>query len=411
MSQKTLSSSVFTSTVLVAALGYFVDIYDLILFGMVRGTSLESLGIVGEAAKTAGDFLFSVQMVGMLVGGIFWGILGDRRGRLSVLFGSIALYSAANIANGFVTNIEMYAFFRFVAGVGLAGELGAGITLVNETMTKEDRGWGTMLVVSVGALGAVAAALVGNIFGSWQISYWVGGGLGILLLLLRLGTFESGMFEKMKSQNNIFKGNLTMIFLNKKRFIKYLSCIGAGLPVWFAIGILVLLSNEFSQNLHLQGKLNTNNVIAATYLGLAVGDFASGWLSQMLRSRKKVIAIYVLFSTLLTFIFVNSYGVSTTVFYLLCFFVGFFNGYWVTVITMASEQFGTNLRSTVTTTVPNFIRVAIVPITLLFRFLEKYLQNNLFAALLIGLFCSAVALWSLSLLQDTFGKDLNYNEY
>ena len=411
MSQKTLSSSVFTSTVLVAALGYFVDIYDLILFGMVRGTSLESLGIVGEAAKTAGDFLFSVQMVGMLVGGIFWGILGDRRGRLSVLFGSIALYSAANIANGFVTNIEMYAFFRFVAGVGLAGELGAGITLVNETMTKEDRGWGTMLVVSVGALGAVAAALVGNIFGSWQISYWVGGGLGILLLLLRLGTFESGMFEKMKSQNNIFRGNLTMIFLNKKRFIKYLSCIGAGLPVWFAIGILVLLSNEFSQNLHLQGKLNTNNVIAATYLGLAVGDFASGWLSQMLRSRKKVIAIYVLFSTLLTFIFVNSYGVSTTVFYLLCFFVGFFNGYWVTVITMASEQFGTNLRSTVTTTVPNFIRVAIVPITLLFRFLEKYLQNNLFAALLIGLFCSAVALWSLSLLQDTFGKDLNYNEY
>ncbi len=406
---KTLSA-LATPTVLVAALGYFVDIYDLILFGMVRRASLATLGFTGDAAKATGDFLLDMQMIGLLLGGIFWGVLGDKKGRRSVLFGSIVLYSVANIANGFVTNIPMYALLRFVAGVGLAGELGAGITLVNETMSKENRGWGTMLVVSVGALGAVAAAFVGNVFGSWQISYWVGGGLGLLLLLLRVGTFESGMFQEMTEKTGVFRGNLRLLFSNKKRLLTYLACIGAGLPVWFSIGILVLLGSEFMQSIHVEPAANMNNVIAYAYAGLAFGDFLSAWLSQVLRSRKKVVAFYIGLSLVFTIVFTHSQGISATGFYLLYFLLGCCNGYWVTIVTMASEQFGTNIRATVTTTVPNFIRGAVIPITLLFRFFEKYLQNNLFAALIVGVVCALVAAGSVYFLKDTFGRDLDFLE-
>ena len=148
--------------VLVAALGYFVDIYDLILFGAVRGPSLQALGFSPADVQDKGILLLQLQMGGMLVGGILWGIIGDRRGRLSVLFGSIILYSIANLVNGTVDTLTGYAICRVIAGIGLAGELGAGITLVSELMDKERRGLGTTIVAATGILGGVVAGIVGG---------------------------------------------------------------------------------------------------------------------------------------------------------------------------------------------------------------------------------------------------------
>src|SRR6187402_2881858 len=201
-----ISSKLLTPIVIVAALGYFVDIYDLLLFGIVRKASLTDLGIIGDANRDAGEFLISMQMYGMLLGGIFWGILGDKKGRLSVLFGSIITYSIANIANGMVHSVEAYAFWRLIAGVGLAGELGAGITLVAETLPKNKRGYGTMIVASVGLTGAVVANLVYQIFGDWRLCYYAGGVLGLLLLFLRVSVRESGLYKQVVSQDEA-RGN------------------------------------------------------------------------------------------------------------------------------------------------------------------------------------------------------------
>jgi len=411
-----LQDKIFNTTVIVSALGYFVDIYDLILFGIVRKPSLESLGVIGDQQKLVGDFLLNSQMIGMLVGGLLWGILGDKKGRLNVLFGSIILYSLANIANGMVdmfpSNIQIgsYAILRFIAGVGLAGEFGAGVTLVNETMTKENRGWGTSIIAGVGALGAVAAGLVGNYFNDWKLSYFIGGGLGILLLFLRMATFESGMFEKYKNDNKVFKGNLKLIFNQSQNLKKYIACIFLALPIWFSIGIIVLLSVEFAKNIGINPMMKVPTTIVFCYLGLSLGDFMSGAISQWVKSRKSVIFAYIIASTIISFIICNTHNITDYQFYILIFLLGFFNGYWVIAITMSSEQFGTNIRSTVTNTVPNFVRGAVVPITLLFRYFENLTSSGLQAAIYVCLICSMLALFGIIYLKDTFGKDLDYIE-
>ncbi len=412
-----LESKVFNTTVIVSALGYFVDIYDLILFGIVRKPSLEALGIIGDQQKAVGDFLLNSQMIGMLVGGLLWGILGDKKGRLNVLFGSIILYSIANIANGLVDlfpvgfQVNGYALLRFIAGVGLAGEFGAGVTLVNETMTKENRGWGTTMIAGVGALGAVAAGLIGNYFNDWKLSYFVGGTLGFFLLLLRMATFESGMFEKHKNNKAIFKGNLSLIFFKAANLKKYLACVALALPIWFSIGVLVLLSQEFATNIGVNPMMKVPSAIAFCYLGLSLGDFASGAFSQLFKNRKLIILAYILASTTISVIICTSHSISDTVFYLFVFLLGFMNGYWVMAITMASEQFGTNIRSTVTNTVPNFVRGAVVPITLLFRYFERSVGNGLSAAIYVCLICSFLAIIGILYLSDTFGKELDYVEH
>src|SRR5678815_49497 len=132
--------------VIVAALGYFVDIYDLLIFGIVRADSLKSIGIAPDAQLGPTQLILNTQMIALLLGGILWGVLGDKRGRISVLFGSIILYSLANIANGFVHTVPQYAAARFLAGLGLAGELGGGITLVSESLDEKTRGHGTTIV-------------------------------------------------------------------------------------------------------------------------------------------------------------------------------------------------------------------------------------------------------------------------
>jgi putative MFS transporter len=403
-------------TVAVASMGYFVDIFDLQLFNMVSKDSLRGIGILDEEVVKKYDYLlFLWQMGGMLAGGILWGVLGDRKGRKSILFGSILLYSVANIANAFVVNLDQYIIVRFFAGLGLAGELGAAITLVSEIMHKEKRGYGTMVIVTMGALGAVAAAQLKNAnveawgLANWQMMYLIGGGLGLMLLLMRMGTFESGMFDEMK-KSTATKGNFLMLFRDRQKFLRYLACILIGLPVWYCIGVLMKFADKFALDLGVTGeKITIPNAIMYAYIGLSVGDLLSGILSQVFRSRKKIVFYYLLGTIVLVFAFLFGHGMSSTTFYFLCFLLGTATGYWALFVTMASEQFGTNIRATVTTTVPNFVRGANIPIIASYVALAGGL-GNIGSALAVGLICIGLALIALRSLPETFGKDLNYTE-
>jgi MFS family permease len=400
------SNKVIGMTVIVAALGYFVDIYDLLLFGIVRVPSLRSIGVTDENMLSEGLKLLNYQMTGMLIGGVFWGVLGDRRGRRSVLFGSILMYSLANIANAFVTDVNTYAILRFVAGVGLAGELGAAVTLVAEVMSKESRGYGTAIVAAIGILGAVVGALVGDHF-TWQTAYLIGGFMGLALLLLRAGLLESSMFENMKG-GIVGRGAFHQLFTSKERLVRYLSCIAIGTPIWFVIGILITFSPELGSALGIEG-VSAGKAIMWSYSGLAIGDLLSGLLSQWIKSRKKSVLIFMTLTLLCTFYYVNAHNISLSQFYTLCAVIGFGAGYWAVFITIAAEQFGTNLRATVATSVPNFVRGAVVPITISF----EYLRNDvglLNSALMVGVFCFTVGFIALYLLKETYGKDLDFYE-
>lgn len=390
----------------VAALGYFVDIYDLIVFNVVKNESLKALGFSGAELKNNEIYLFNVQMTGMLIGGLIWGILGDKKGRVSVLFGSIFLYSLANVANAFVTTIDQYAFWRLLAGLGLAGELGAGITLVSETMHRSKRGYGTMIIVTFGALGAVAAGLVGKQFG-WKTTYIIGGCMGLALLLLRAGAFESRMFRQAAENKQVERGNFFRIFTHKDSLFKYLACIAIGLPVWFVIGVLINLSNRFAAIN--QVEIDVADSVMYAYLGLSAGDLLSGLLSQLMKSRKKVVMIYLASCLVLTITYLYMDIRSAASYKLICFLLGAATGYWALFVTIASEQFGTNIRSTVTNTVPNFVRGAVVPITLGFKALNDTLGMSA-AALTVGLVCCILALISTMYIEESFDKDLNYFE-
>lgn len=394
--------------VLVASLGYFVDIYDLVIFSIVRVKSLHDIGVAdGDANRLMGVHIINMQMLGLLLGGIFWGILGDKLGRIKVLFGSILLYSIANFANGMVHDVNMYAIIRLIAGIGLAGELGAGITLVSETLSKENRGYGTMLVAVIGLLGAVAAAIVSKY--DWRTAYYVGGVLGIVLLLLRLGTFESGLYKSVAKDSGVSKGNILMLFTNTKRFYKYLCCIFIGAPLWYVVGILVTQSPEIGKALGARETLSAGTGILYTYVGISIGGIFAAVLAQVTKSRKLTMLIYLLMSAISVVAYLRATGITNHQFIWLCFFMGFAVGYWATFVTIAAEQFGTNIRSTVTTTVPNFIRGSLIPINSLFNvFVLHYGMVN--SAYIMMTILTVLALFCLSQLKESFHTDLNYVE-
>jgi putative MFS transporter len=394
--------------VLVASLGYFVDIYDLVIFSIVRVKSLHDIGVAdGDTNRLMGVHIINMQMGGLLLGGIFWGILGDKLGRIKVLFGSILLYSIANFANGMVHDINMYAIIRFIAGVGLAGELGAGITLVSETLSKENRGYGTMFVALIGLLGAVAAAMVSKY--DWRTAYYVGGVLGIILLLLRLGTFESGMYKTIAKTSEVSKGNMLMLFTNWERFYKYLCCILIGAPLWYVVGILITQSPEIGKALGAKETLSAGTGILYSYVGISVGGIFAAILAQLTKSRKLTMLIYLILSALSVVAYLSAKGITNSQFIWLCFFMGFAVGYWATFVTIAAEQFGTNIRSTVTTTVPNFIRGSLIPINALFNvFVLHYGMIN--SAYIMMAILTILALFCLSQLKESFHKDLDYVE-
>jgi MFS transporter, putative metabolite:H+ symporter len=406
------SRALFSLPVIVAALGYFVDIYDLLLFSIVRKASLEDLGITSAAELTSiGEFLLRVQMGGLLTGGILWGVMGDKKGRLSVLFGSILLYSLANIANGMVTTVNQYAWLRFIAGIGLAGELGAGITLVSETLPKRLRGYGTTLVATVGLMGAVVGFFVSE-WQDWRTCYYIGGGLGIILLITRVSVFESGIFLEAKNKD-VQRGNFFQLFTNRVRFKKFMGCIFIGLPIWFAIGILISFSPEFAKALEIEGVVKSGAAVMVSYIGLAAGDLTSGIASQLIKSRKKIVATFITLTLVFVMLYLFNPFHTVTFFYVTCFVVGVGIGYWALFVTIAAEQFGTNLRATVATSVPNFIRGTVIPLTLMYAFLRERIggpDGVIFGALIVGVFTIIVAYISLFAIDETFGRDLNYEE-
>jgi MFS family permease len=398
---------ILTIPVIVASLGYFVDIYDLILFSIVRITSLKAIGLQGQDLLDRGVFLLNMQMGGMLLGGILWGVLGDKKGRVKILFGSIFLYSLANIANGFVTSIGGYALWRFIAGIGLAGELGAGVTLVLENLPKDSRGYGTMIVASVGVTGAILANFVAKHF-DWRMAYFIGGGLGLALLIMRIGVFESGMYKEIEDRD-VSKGDFFRLFTRRANFFKYMKSILIGLPIWFAVGILVTFSPEFAKALGVTGPVNAGEAVMFCYLGLVLGDFASGFLSQFFGSRKKIVFMFQVLSGAVIAGYFMLHAVSPALFYAHCMAIGIAVGYWAIFITIAAEQFGTNLRATVASTVPNFIRGMVIPITFFFQLLKGRL-GIIHAAATVGTICLVISFYALYHLEETFHKDLNYIE-
>ena len=393
--------------VFVAALGYFVDAYDIMLFSIIRTKSLLGIGVAASDVFDLGVELLNWQLIGLLLGGIFWGILGDKKGRLSVLFGSILLYSIANIANGFVDSVEAYRWLRFLAGVGLAGELGAGITLVSEIMSKESRGWGTTIIATTGVTGVAVACLVGQAF-DWRVAFFVGGGMGLVLLVLRLGVYESGMFRQLLAKP-VDRGNFLSLFTSRRKGTVYFSFVLAALPVWYVAGILMTFSPEIGQAFGLTPLPAAGQSIFFAYLGLTAGDFVSGALSQIFKNRKKMIFSFLILNSFMIIAFHLWAGISLRVFYGFCLGLGFSAGYWAVAIVSLTEQFGTNIRATVTTTAPNFVRGSAILLTLAFKELTPG-WGALGATAWIGLGVLGIAFLALRNLKETYGTDLDYTE-
>lgn len=403
------SKSIFNTAVIVAALGYFVDIYDLLLFSIIRVPSLVSMGLTKAQVTTDGEGIIMWQMAGLLIGGIIWGIMGDKKGRLSVLFGSILLYSVANIANGFVETVVQYKIVRFIAGLGLAGELGAGITLVAELISKEKRGLATSFVAGIGLTGAVVAFIIKENF-HWRTCYFIGGGLGIMLLFLRIAVFESGMFSDIKKKE-IQRGNFLMLFTHAGRLKKYVLNILIGLPTWFVIGVLVTFSGEFGEKMGIQEKIDPGKAIMFAYAAISIGDIIIGFISQWLRSRKKALFIFYAITAFFMLLFFTVLWNSTANrMYWICAGLGFGTGFWAIFVTMGAEQFGTNLRATAATTIPNMVRgmltIFILPLFQLLRnFTDYYTAGWISAIIIMGITVVAAVF-----IEETFGKDLNFIE-
>jgi MFS transporter, putative metabolite:H+ symporter len=401
--------SIFNIAVLVAALGYFVDIYDLLLFNIVRVDSLKDMGLSDALVKSEGEFIISIQMIGLLIGGIIWGMMGDKKGRLSVLFGSIILYSIANIVNGFVQTPNQYALTRFIAGIGLAGELGAGITLVSELVSKEKRSLSTSLVAGIGLTGAVVAYFISQHF-HWRTCYFVGGGLGFCLLILRVSVFESGMFNQIK-QTTVSRGNILLFFTSKKRFKKYALAILIGLPTWYIIGILIAFSNDFGKAFGIDEKILPKKSTMYAYVFISIADLLIGFVSHWLKSRKKALYIFYALTVIAIILYFNQSGGTASQMYMICGALGFATGFWALFVTMAAEQFGTNLRATAATTAPNMVRGSLPLLIILFNWLQhSFSFSYIKAGWITGIIVMLISITAVYFTEETFGKDLNYVE-
>jgi MFS transporter, putative metabolite:H+ symporter len=407
MTQQNKAIGLLSIPVIVAALGYFVDIYDLLLFGMIRDTSLQSLGLKWEDAVNTGLDIMSLQMYGLLIGGICWGVMGDKKGRLSVLFGSILLYSIANAANGFVQTIPQYKLCRFIAGIGLAGELGAGITLVSELISKEKRGIATSFVAGIGLTGAVVAYFISRVF-DWRVCFYIGGGLGIMLLFLQVRVFESGMFASIKN-SKVQKGNFFMFFNNGKRFKKYLLAILIGLPTWYCIGLLIQVSDKFGKEFGIVEKIIPGKAVMYAYVAIACADILIGLVSHWLKSRKKALYIFYAITIFGIILYFQQYNGTAAGMYAICAIIGFGTGFWALFVTMAAEHFGTNLRATAATTVPNMVRGSLPLIVILYKSLVPGF-GVIHAGAITGTVVMIISTIAVFMTEETFGKDLNFFE-
>ncbi|MFD2145193.1 MFS transporter [Mucilaginibacter antarcticus] len=408
MTIKPVNNSIFQLAVIVSALGFFVDTYDLLLFAIIRKPSLAALGLSPADIVSDGELLISVQMIGMVIGGIIFGILGDKKGRLKVLFGSILLYSLANIANGMVTTLNQYIVLRFIAGIGLAGELGAGITLVSELLPKEKRSTAAGFIAGFGLFGVVAASIISKMV-DWRMCYYIGGVLGLVLLLMRIQVQESSIFKHVQQEANISKGNFLMFFNNRKRFAKYMRCILIGLPVWYIIGILVTFSDQFAKAMGIEG-VEPGTAIMYLYMAIAAGDFSVGWLSQQLQSRKKTLFIFYGIAMVFTVLYFLQHGGSPGWFYFICAGLGYGAGLNVVYITSSVEQFGTNLRASAGISIPNMVRGTLPLMILFFKFTRELFGSYLTGGWVTGLIIFSIGITAAWLLDETYGKELDFTE-
>jgi MFS family permease len=398
---------IFSLPVIVGALGFFVDVYDLLLFNVIRKPSLQALGLSGDAVLTTGEYILSVQMIGILIGGVIWGVMGDKKGRKSVLFGSILLYSLASIVNGTVTNVTEYTILRFVAGLGLAGELGASVTITSEILPKEKRGIAATVIAVTGIFGTITAYFVNQWFHDWRLCYYIGGALGLMLLVLRVRFLESSLYDELK-KTTVSRGNFIMLFNNRDRFLRYLRGILIGLPVWYTIGILVTFSDKFANEFGI-GQVDPGKAVMYQYAGLALGDLSAGIISNILKSRKKTLFLfYGLTTVFIVMYFLYHPDVST--FYLTCAILGFGSGISVLYFTMAAEQFGTNLRATAAISIPNFVRGFLPLIILLFKGLRTVSGDFVMGGWMTGVIIMAVAMIAAWFTKESFSKDLNFVE-
>lgn len=409
---RTKEYGVFSFPVIIGALGFFVDIYDLLLFNIVRQSSCKDLGVSPEDMQKTGEHIINWQMFGLTVGGILWGIMGDKRGRKSVLFGSILLYSVATFATGFVHTIEQYSMLRFIAALGLAGELGASITLTSELLPKEKRGIGASIIATAGVLGTITAYFIYDLSGQdWRLCYYIGGAMGIALLFLRIGVLDSRMYDAAK-QDKVELGNFLMLLNKRDRFFRYLRAILIGLPVWYVIGILISFSEKFAKEWGITG-FDQPRALMFQYVALVFGDLSAGLLSNLIKSRKKTLFIfYGILSIAIALYFGLKGGHSATNMYLLCMLLGFGSGLSVLYIMMSAEQFGTNLRATVAISVPNLVRGFLPLMILLFQWLRSASVFNDFitGAWVTGVVVIIVGLISAMYTKETFGKELDFTE-
>jgi MFS family permease len=398
--------------VIVGALGFFVDIYDLLLFNIVRRSSFADLGVPESSMKDIGEHIISWQMLGLTVGGILWGMLGDKKGRTSVLFGSILLYSLATIANGFVQTVDQYTWLRFIAGLGLAGELGASITLTSELLPKEKRGIAASIIATSGVMGTITAYFIHNWSGGdWRLCYFIGGGMGLALLFLRMGVLDSRMYDKAK-EKHIQMGNFLMLINNRERFFRYMRGILIGLPVWYIIGVIISFSDEFAKQFGIAG-FDQPKALMLQYVALAFGDMFAGIISNVMKSRKKTLYLYYAITALFLFLFFAlKGGGSATNMYLLCMGLGFGSGISVLYITMSAEAFGTNLRATAAISIPNLVRGCLPLLLLLFQFLrsENVLADYVTAAWVTGALVMLIGIIAVIKTKETFAKELDYVE-
>lgn len=402
----------FSLPVIVGSLGFFVDIYDLLLYNIVRRASFTELGVAETAMKNTGEDILMLQMLGLVIGGICWGILGDKRGRKSVLFGSILLYSVATIANGFVQTTEQYTLLRFIAGLGLAGELGASITLTSELLPREKRGIAATIIATSGVMGTITAYIVYRVSGeNWRLCYFIGGGMGLALLFLRVKVLESGMYDAIKKKQ-VELGNFLMFFTSRERLLRYVKGILIGLPVWYIIGVLISFSDEFARQFKITG-FDQPTALMLQYVALAFGDMSAGFISNYIKSRRKTLFIfYGITGFFLLLFFALKGGGNAFNMYLLCMGLGFGSGISVLYITMSAESFGTNLRATAAISIPNLVRGLLPLIIILFKWLRSgsMFHDYVTAAWVTGIIIMVVGALSVFSVKETWGVDLSYTE-
>ena len=393
--------------VIIAALGYFVDVFDLVLFNIVRTQSLQDLGLSGDRILAVGVQLLNAQMFGMLLGGILWGIIGDKIGRIQTLFGSILLYSVSNIANGFISSVEAYEVLRFITGIGLAGEIGGAITLVSEVLSKERRGIGTALVATAGAFGAVVASYSATLV-SWRSMYIIGGVMGLILLALRMSAAESFVFESIKRDNQVSKGSLLLLLGNRERVTRLLALIAIGVPFMFAWAFVATFSPELAEA-SIGKRISSALPISYFAIGITIGDIVCGLFSQLLKSRKKALGIFLISQFLCVLGALHANGGSETLFTLWFFPMGVFSGLWAVLITTASEQYGTNLRSTVSSIVPNFVRGCTVLLSISFLSCKEAF-GTISAVQIVSFGSFLLAIIGLKAIRESFGVPLTFIE-